>query len=586
MRPFRILFTALTLSAATAVLAEANPEPGDSGNPDYVYIPAEQPDNNVYIAEPTQKPKSSDNKVSVHGSVQADILFPETDFEIDQTVYNDKILGNIFGDVGLYSKYIDAGLRIEYLQHPLPGFEPDYKGWGVPNIYVKGKINKIEITAGDIYDQFGSGFILRTYEDRALGIDNSIRGGRISTKNINGMRFTVLGGVQRRFWDWDLKSQVYGADAEIYLNQLSRKLAEKGWSWTVGASYVLKHEEEEDVYVPGTTYKLKLPTVVSAFDVRTQFMKNGFDVLVEYAWKGQDPSYDNKYTYAYGNAIMLSGSYSRSGLGVLIQAKRSDNMAFRSKRSQDLSSAFINNMPPFAYQSTYALAAFYPYATQAAPGEWAFTANLTYKFKRKTPLGGKYGTTVTVNGSYIRGIKREDPELFNGSQYGTNGGKTKFFGFGETYYRDIDVMIEKRIVRDFQLNFTYVNQMYNQTILEGHGGDVHANIFILDGKWTISKKVTGRMELQYLQTKQDQKDWSYGLIEVSVLPYLMFSVSDMWNNGGTGTHYYMGAVTGTYKSNRLVLSYGRTRAGFNCSGGVCRWVPATHGFQIAYNYIF
>lgn len=569
---------------------------------DYIYTPSESTPNNVYVSN-TPAPVPSDTQlkstyvesgskekkksdVSVHGSIQADILFPETDYEIDNTVYDDKVLGNIFADVALYSKYVDAGLRFEYLQHPLPGFEPDYKGWGVPNIFVKARINKIELTVGDFYEQFGSGFILRTYEDRPLGIDNSIRGARVATRNINGMRFTLLGGVQRRFWDWDLKSQVYGADAEFYLNQMIHKLADHGWSWMLGASYVLKHEEDENFVIPGTNYRLRFPKTVNAFDVRTQFMKKGFDVLVEYAWKGQDPSYDNHYTYAHGNAIMVSASYSKSGLGVLLQAKRSENMAFRSRRSQQLSAAFINNMPPFAYQSTYALAAFYPYATQAAPGEWAFNANVTYKFKRKTPLGGKYGTSITLNAALIKGLDRETPELFNGHQYGTDGAKAKFFGFGETYYRDIDVTIEKRIVRDFQLNFTYVNQVYNQTILEGEGGTVHANIFILDGKWTMSKKVTGRMEFQYLQTKQDKKDWSYGLVEISVLPYLMFSVSDMWNNGGTGTHYYMGSVTGTFKSNRLVLSYGRTRAGFDCSGGVCRWVPATHGFQIAYNYIF
>lgn len=572
MRQIKNILTVLAIAGATSAASAT----------DYVYIPGTS-SGNTYIGQGEQK---KDNPVSFHGSVQADILFPETDYEIGETTYTDKILGNIFADAAMYSTYVDAGLRLEYLQHPLPGFEPDYKGWGLPNVYLKGKLGKFELTVGDFYDQFGSGFILRTYEDRALGIDNSIRGGRLTTRNINGFKFTVLGGVQRRFWDWSLKSQIYGADAEIYLNQLSRKLADHGWTWMWGLSYVAKHEEEEDVFVPGTSYKLNLPKVVGAFDVRTQFMKKGFDVLLEYAWKSQDPSYDNNYTYAYGNALMVSGSYAKSGLGVLIQAKRSENMAFRSKRSQDLSSAFINNMPPFAYQSTYALAAMYPYATQAAPGEWAFNANLTYKFKRKTALGGKYGTTLTVNAAYIRGLKREDPELFNGYQYGTNGAKAKFFAFGENYYRDIDVMIEKRIVRDFQLTFTYVNQMYNQTILEGHGGNVHANIFILDGKWTMSKKVTGRMELQYLQTKQDNKDWTYGLVEVSVLPYLMFSLSDMWNCGGAGTHYYMANITATYKSNRLMIGYGRTRAGFNCSGGVCRYVPASRGFQISYNYNF
>jgi hypothetical protein len=48
----------------------------------------------------------------------------------------------------------------------------------------------------------------------------------------------------------------------------------------------------------------------------------------------------------------------------------------------------------------------------------------------------------------------------------------------------------------------------------------------------------------------------------------------------------MVAVTGNYRSNRLMLSYGRTRAGYNCSGGVCRYVPATRGLSISYNYNF
>lgn len=572
MKPIKHILTSIVLLSVVGAQA------------DYVYIPPQQGDNYVYLSQFQSKEKNRSNPVTVHGSIQVDGLVPETDVTIGTETYSEKVLGNIFGDVALYSKYIDAGLRVEYLEHPLPGYEPDYKGWGVPNIYVKGKYKKVELTLGDFYDQFGSGFILRTYEDRAIGIDNSIRGARFNTKGINGMRFTVLGGVQRRFWEWDIKSQVYGADAEFYIDELSSKIADMGARWSWGASYVLKHEKDEDIFVPGTNLKLNLPTHVSAFDVRTNFAKNGWNLLAEYAWKSQDPSYDNKYTYRHGDAYMVSASYSKSGLSALLQAKRSENMAFRSKRSQDLSSAFINNMPPFSYQQTYALASIYPYATQSAPGEWAFQASFAYKFKRKTPLGGKYGTMIKLNASYIKGIKNLDD--FNNQVYGTDGVKTKFFDFGETYYQDFNVQIEKRVIRDLILDFTYVNQLYNQTILEGHGGNVRANIFILEGKYTISRKVTARMELQYLTSKQDQKDWSYGLIEVSVLPYLMFSLSDMWNNGDTGIHYYMGAVTANYKSNRLMLGYGRTRAGYNCAGGVCRYVPAFRGFQVSYNFNF
>lgn len=582
MKPTHVILS-LSLLTPIGLLAEPVGEPTESG-PEYVYIPEEQKPDNVYFAPGL--PKENNNTVAVHGSVQIDGLVPETDVEIGTETYKEKVLGNVYGDVGLYSKYLDAGLRFEYLEHPLPGYVPDYKGWGLPNIYLKGKIKNIELTVGDFYDQFGSGFILRTYEDRSLGIDNSIRGGRFNTKNIRGMRFTVLGGVQRRFWDWDLKSQIYGADAEIYIDQLSRSLTDKGVSWTFGASYVLKHEKDEDIFVPGTNYKLNLPKYVSAFDVRTLFGKNGWNFLAEYAWKSQDPSYFNNYTYPHGDAIMLSGSYSKSGLSALLQVKRSENMSFRSKRTESEGATYINNLPPFAYQSMYALASMYPYATQEAAGEWAFQAQFNYRFKRKTPLGGKYGTMIKANASYIRGLKRSEADKPLGSEYGTDGGKTKFFGMGEMFYQQYDVQIEKRVIRDLILDFTYVNQLYNQTVIEGHGGKVKANIFILEGKYTISKKVTARMELQYLTTRQDQKDWAYGLIEVSVLPYLMFTASDMWNCGGTGTHYYLGAVTANYKSNRLMIGYGRTRAGYNCAGGVCRYVPAFRGVQVSYNYNF
>lgn len=526
------------------------------------------------------------DRVSVHGSVQTDILFPEEDYKIGTEKYDDKILSNSYANAGIYSKYVDGGARIEYMQHPLPGFENKFKGWGLANIFVKGKFRNMELTLGDFYEQFGNGFILRTYEERSLGIDNSLRGARLKLNNIKGLRLTALAGVQRVFWDWNMHSKIAGGDAEANLETYFSGLRERNIIWTVGASYVFKHERDEDIKISGTNLRLNLPHGVSAFDARTHFNKGAWDLQAEYAWKGSDPSADNNYTYAKGNAVMLSGSYSKKGLSAFVQAKRSENMAFRSRRSQILTAAFINNMPAFAYQHTYALAAMYPYATQAAPGEWAFQGAFSYLFKRKTALGGKYGTKLKANISYIRGIKRDNPVLVNGSEYGTDGGKTKFFGFGDVYYTDLNLQLEKKITSAFHLNAMYMYQRYNKQVIEGHGGMVDAHIGVVDAKYKFDKRFTLRGELQYLTTKQDRKDWCYGLLELSVLPYLMFSVSDMWNCGGDDTHYYMGTVTGTYRSNRLMLGYGRTKAGYNCSGGVCRYVPASRGFQIAYSYNF
>ena len=534
----------------------------------------------------------ADYPVAVHGSVQADIVFPEVDNEIGTGEYDHKILFNTYADVNLASRYFDAGLRAEFMKWPLPGYEDDFAGWGLSNFYVKGKYKGFELTAGDFYEQFGSGFILRTYEERSLGIDNAIRGGRLGINAIKGLRLTLLGGVQRRYWDWSKHSQVYGANAEVYMQDYMSSLRDHNATWMIGASYVLKHERDEEVFVPGTSYRLNLPKNVNAIDVRSSFHSGPWNVLAEFAWKGQDPSFDNNYTYGNGTAYLLSGSYSRKGMSAMLQAKRSYNMSFRSQRSREGISAFINNMPAFTYTHTYSLPALYPYATQNAPGEWAYQGSFSYLFPRKSALGGRYGTKLSINASYVSSlVHKPAPEGLNNSIFGTDGARPvdNFFKMGACNYYDINVQVEKRFSAPFSMTFMYMNQLFNNyvgKIVETDEKYIRTNIIVAEAKYKFNKKFTLRGELQYLFTKQDQKDWAYGLLEFSWAPYLMVSASDMWNCGDTGTHYYMFGVTGNYRNNRLMLSYGRTRAGFDCSGGLCRPVPAMHGFKINYTYNF
>lgn len=534
------------------------------------------------------KAQEDDKKVVFHGSVQSDILVPEQDDDINTGEVNEWALTNTYVDLGLRSKFVDVGTRLEFTKHPLPGFEDDFKDNGIPHIFVKGKFKGVDITLGDFYDQFGSGFIFRAYEERSLGIDNAIRGAKVNVTGIKGIQLKALGGLQRRYWSWSKDSRIAGADLELNIEQYSQRMRDKNISWMIGGSYVLKNEEDEDIILSGTNYRLNLPQNVHAFDARTSFRKGNYSLLAEYAWKSQDPSFDNGYIYRHGQALMLSASYSKRGLSALIQAKRSEDMSFRSQRSMTGISAFLNNMPAFAYQHTYALAALYPYATQAAGGEWAFQGEFGYNFKRNTPLGGKYGTKVKLNISHIRSLDKTPVEpSVNGSTYGTEGYSTKYFKVGdETYYQDINVQLEKKINRSVKLNLMYMNQRYNKDVVEGHGGVIKSNIAVAEGKFQFNKKVTLRAEAQYLATRQDEGDWCYGMLELSVLPYFMFTLSDMWNCGETNLHYYMGSVTFNYKAHRLMAGYGRTRAGYNCSGGVCRYVPASRGFQMSYNLNF
>ncbi|MBQ2398911.1 MAG: hypothetical protein II308_02440, partial [Muribaculaceae bacterium] len=324
------------------------------------------------------------SKSRLNGAVQTEFLIPFEDEAIGTGTYDSPVLNNTYFDLTFNAPYLSVGARLQVTEWPLPGFENDFKGWGVPYIWATGSYKWAQLTVGDFYQQFGSGLVLRSYEERSLGIDNAIRGGRLKLNPIDGLSFTALGGKQRRYWDWN-DSWVWGGDVEWSFNETFRNAFNPKFGWSMGFSYVGKYEGDEDIFTPDMNYKLNLPNKIAAFDVRTKFRIRNFNILAEFATKSSDPNADNGYIYRPGTAALLSATYSSKGFSAFLQAKRSDNMSFRSKRSMVGVSSFINHMPAFTTTQTYALAAMYPYATQP-DGEWAFQGEVRYNFKRKTPL--------------------------------------------------------------------------------------------------------------------------------------------------------------------------------------------------------
>jgi len=535
---------------------------------------------------------AQEQKVYVSGSIQSNMmLFPQEDNKIGTGEYdNDLFLNNTYIDLQLQSKWVDGGVRFEDTYRPMPGYKDannDFDGYGIASLWAKLKTKVADVTAGSFYEQFGSGFILRSYEERSLGIDNSLLGLHIASSPIQGLRLKVLSGIMRNYCSWE-RNLVSGADAELALGDILPVLQQSGTSLTLGASWVNKHEsDDENVYVD-PTHKLLLPEYVNAFDFRVSLQKDGFSALAEYAQKSDDPNSLNSYIYAKGHAELLSFSYAKQGLSVLAQAKRSENMGFRSVRSESpLSKAcYVNHLPAFTVDQTYALAALYPYATQTE-GEWAYQASAAYKLK------GRFAPKFKVNYSLVRGLENARQNLSNSAMSGTDGAKSDFFKNGDIYYQDFDVVYEQKTSKSFEHHVMYMYQQYNKGIIQQEGGNIYSHIFIYEPKIKFNKKTTLRGEAQFLYTAHESGNWGYGLLELSVAPYLMFSVSDQIGKCeptpgeyGDVTHYYQMSVTGNYHSHRLQLGYGRTRAGFNCNGGICRYIPASKGLTINYNYNF
>ena len=203
-------------------------------------------------------------------------------------------------------------------------------------------------------------------------------------------------------------------------------------------------------------------------------------------------------------------------------------------------------------------------------------------------MGGKYGTSFSANFSRVNSISKDSISGSYIGETGTLGYKTNFFAPGKgTYYQDFNIDMTKKFNKKWKAIFTYLNQIYNKDVVEGHlneYGLVYSNIAIADITWNITKIHSLRGEVQGLWTKQDKGNWLAGLLEFTISPKWFFSVQDQWNYGNDNSeqrlHYYLLSAGYTYNTSRVALSYGRQREGILCVGGVCRYVPAASGLTL------
>ena len=493
---------------------------------------------------------------------------------------------NGFGNVIYTNGPITAGFRYESYQNALQGYPIGYRGNGIPYRYFTYTNDLLTITVGNYYEQFGSGLVLRTYEQRGLGYDNVLDGIRVIMTPMKGIHLKGVIGQQRIFFEKG-EGIVRGIDGEFALNEMIPSLADSKHRLTLGASFVSKYQADQRT-------ELVLPENVGTGGVRLNYKVKKFRLAGEYVHKINDPSLDNGYVYKDGETIYLQGSYSKKGLGANVSVMRVDNMSFKSDRDQDGNYLLINYIPALTRQQTYnLLATLYPYATQLN-GQVGAQFDISKHFKRKTVLGGKYGTTIGFNLSAYNNLdttaiynqKRADLGL--SPEY-----TSKYFSVGEVYWREANVEITKKFSRRISTIFNYSYKEYNQNVIEGKSYDwdlVYASIGVADITYHFNKIHALRTELQGLWTQEDKGSWSTVLMEYTYVPHWFLSFMDQYNYGNKiASHriHYFNVSTGYNKEGtRIMLSYGRQRAGIFCVGGVCRFVPASNGFYMSVTQSF
>jgi hypothetical protein len=536
----------------------------------------------------------------ISGSFEADAQYymKDTKMGITDSSLNGQLARmNGFTEINYSLKNFSAGMRFEAYLPPLIGYDVRFQGYGVPYWYLNYKNDKLEITAGNFYDQFGNGLALRTWQDWTLGYDNSLRGIRIKFTPVAGITLKGLWGVQRNFWDPYTSSDrgiVKGGDIDIFLNDLFSGLKDAKTKFSFGGNFVSDYQSGKttDILVDTLIYTMKLPENVATYSGRVNLNVGGVNFYTEYAHKINDPSAMNNFIYKDGNGLFSTLSYSQKGLGIVGALKIIDNMSYKSDRLVTDNQLNINYLPDITKEHTYALAAMYPYATQP-DGEFAYAGTVTYTFKRNTPIGGKSGLTLAANFSKVTALSKDSiyVNAINGmalSRPGTLGYKTDFFNPGhQVYYQDFNIEIDKKFSKKWKGIFTYLSQIYNMEVIQGHATDyglIHSNIGVADITYNITYVYSIRAEFQGLWTAQDKGNWAAGLLEFTIAPKWFFSVQDQWNYGNADIqqqlHYYLVSAGYTYNSSRISLSYGRQRAGILCVGGVCRYVPAASGLTL------
>jgi len=555
-----------------------------------------------YAQETEEKVEEKKDYGKVFGGFESNSQWYLNDKEIGTIHPEDPIRSNNYLFVNYNYKNWTAGIQVEaYEPNALLNYNPKLNKTNVATYFINYKTKMVDVTAGYFYEQFGSGLLLRSWEDRALGLNNAIRGGKINFRPTDYLSFTALYGQQRTGFDVS-EGKIYGFNSEFVLDQLFN-FETSGLS--VGFTYVGRDEKID----PEELENPKFDELTNSYAGRINFTHNSFYISSEYNFKSQDAILDvqnnisNDFVKS-GSALLVNMGYSTQGLGVDATLRRMENMGFFSERIPEFygpentglnyNDRIMNYTPALTKQHHSNLANIYVYQAQnrvdfsaesvMKAGEIGGQIDVFYNIKKGTALGGMYGTKIAVNASNWFNLKGDYVYFDPKPDY-----DTEFIGTGEKYFSDYNIEITKKISDQWFTAFNYVNQYYDKKYLGG-GSLVKTDIVTAEATYSFSNSRSIRVLGEHMWADSDKKNWAGATLEYSFNSRFSCYVWDIYNYGNDNKdmrhHYYN--VGGSYRkgASRISVNYGRQRGGLVCVGGVCRFVPESTGLSLSLNTSF
>lgn len=507
--------------------------------------------------------EDSKNWGSVSGSFETNSTYYVDDAVTGAMAPKDNYGSNNYLKVDYTNGGWSAGIQAEWFPQVLQGYDDEFHGLALPMKYISWQNDKVSVTVGDFYDQFGSGIVLRSWEDRALGFNNSLGGARVTYNFGNALTVKALSGVARQYMNYS-NTLVSGVDASLSVSEL---LQNYDHIITLEGSYVNRYENEfqADQLFAADDLGFDLPKTVFYYSGRAKYEYMSFYANYEYVYKSADIfEFDGVTSLKRGQAHLVDMGYTAGSLALTGSFRYLDKMISQLYRTpQTLTSNTLNYIPALTPQHSYSLATLHPYEVRAN-GEMGGQVDAFYRVKRGSWLGGKRGLKLHGNFS----LYYATPEI---NRTGEN-----LFQYGELTL-DADKSWTKKLTTTFLASL----QRYNNNFSNAETPEIR-NTFVADMTYKFSRKYSLRTELQYMASENTHDgDWMAAQVEFNLAPKWSIYASDMYNHGGEKAHYYAGGVSYAHSAIRANLSYGRYREGFICSGGVCRLVPAYTGLNLS-----
>ena len=366
-------------------------------------------------------------------------------------------------------KNFELGLQVEsYIPKVLLYYNPNLQHVNVGAIYTRynNPDKGIDFTAGHFYEQFGSGLSLRFWEDRALGINNALFGGRLKLNVLDAFQLKLLGGKQRIGMGFDFsKGNIFGTDVEVDIAQLLQK---EDYTFKMGSSVVLRQEDITNL-IP----KSNKNTAVVSF--RSDFNGENISLSTEYLYKTKDVLFEQREFYPKvnrpGNAFLFNIGYNNNdNIALNVNFRRLENFRFSSQRDiaeNIYNYGMINYLPALTKQYEHSLQHIYTYQAQTALSYYGLTKmqgevggqfDFYYEAEPESFLGGHMGASFALNGSYWAGLKNK---IITTNSYDRFGIKTEeiemsspLLDIGQKYYHDIALEYRKPFSDDFSAIWT------------------------------------------------------------------------------------------------------------------------------------